>query len=571
MSEHQQIQQSRKPDSTFQKQATFTVQNPVSHPASIIQRARINPKSLTPADILQLQRTIGNRAVGRLLSEIRNTSKVQQVPIQRQIVSEEEKEPLQGMFGKESEEETCPSCKQRQEIQEEEETLQGKFETIQRLEPEDEEKLQMKSIIQRQEIPEEEEPLQRKMIGAIQCQEIPEEEPLQKKSENNTGMPDNLKASVESLSGIDMSDVRVHYNSSKPAEVGALAYTQGTNIHVAPGQERHLPHEAWHVVQQKQERVKPTMQLKDVAVNDDKELEHDADLMGGLIASNHPIPSNIINNGTGIKYQSNYNNKLRQYKLAYSDDHGQVALISKVPILKNNMATIWSVAQAFNINPIQLHRKLELMCDRKKQYIFFPTLQQHFVNAAHIIIKNEEKRLDKYQEDKKNEEISRRKELWGEKLVKYSDEVSKAQGQHDRELNNHVLKDAERHMKIHPEAKNSRMISIALDGGNNRIAEGYSSEIGGLFKRENGVVTPTSDDENARELAITLKKIAKREEWEVWNCAEPAAAYNSIKKGHHDIENLNFIAGGYYYDGWKRKSPCNNCKQWAKRNDEWLR
>ena len=114
-------------------------------------------------------------------------------------------------------------------------------------------------------VPKEEEPIQGKIIGTIQRQEIPEEEPLQKKSENNTGMPDNLKAGVESLSGIDMSDVRVHYNSSKPAEVGALAYTQGTNIHVAPGQERHLPHEAWHVVQQKQGRVRPTMQLKDVA------------------------------------------------------------------------------------------------------------------------------------------------------------------------------------------------------------------------------------------------------------------------------------------------------------------
>jgi hypothetical protein len=34
-------------------------------------------------------------------------------------------------------------------------------------------------------------------------------------------MPDNLKDSVENLSGID---VRVHYNSSKPAEVRALAY-----------------------------------------------------------------------------------------------------------------------------------------------------------------------------------------------------------------------------------------------------------------------------------------------------------------------------------------------------------
>ncbi len=44
---------------------------------------------------------------------------------------------------------------QRQEISEEEkEPLQGKFKTIQRLEPEEEEKFQMKSVVQRQESPE---------------------------------------------------------------------------------------------------------------------------------------------------------------------------------------------------------------------------------------------------------------------------------------------------------------------------------------------------------------------------------------------------------------------------------
>lgn len=286
MSEHQQMQQSKKPDSTFQKPATLTSQNPVSHPASIIQRARINPKSLTPADILQLQCTIGNRAVGRLLSEIRNPSKVQQIPIQRQTVPEEEKEPLQGMFERKTEDETCPSCLQRREISEDEEPIQGKFETIQQQAiPEEDEKLQMKSVVQRQEKPEEEEPLQGKIVEIIQRREIPEEEPLQPKSKNNTGMPDNLKAGVESLSGIDMSDVRVEFNSDKPSQVGALAYTQGTNIHVAPGQERHLPHEAWHVVQQKQGRVRPTMQLKNVAVNDNEELEKEADEIGESLNS----------------------------------------------------------------------------------------------------------------------------------------------------------------------------------------------------------------------------------------------------------------------------------------------
>ena len=133
---------------------------------------------------------------------------------------------------------------------EEEDTLQGKFEpTVQRVE-DDAEGVQMKSD--------------------TVCQQKP----------NNTGLPDNLKAGVESLSGFSMDDVKVHYNSSQPANVQALAYTQGTDIHVAPGQERHLPHEAWHVAQQLAGRVEPTTEVGGMPVNDNIDLEHEADVMG---------------------------------------------------------------------------------------------------------------------------------------------------------------------------------------------------------------------------------------------------------------------------------------------------
>ena len=116
-------------------------------------------------------------------------------------------------------------------------------------------------------------PLQRK---ATEEEEIP----VQKKV-NNTGLPDNLKSGVENLSGIAMDDVKVHYNSSEPAQMQAHAYAQGTDIHIGPGQEQHLPHETWHVVQQKQGRVKPTMQMKGkINVNDDAGLENEADVMG---------------------------------------------------------------------------------------------------------------------------------------------------------------------------------------------------------------------------------------------------------------------------------------------------
>ena len=99
--------------------------------------------------------------------------------------------------------------------------------------------------------------------------------------ENNTGLPDNLKTGMENLSGMSLDDVKVHRNSDQPAQLQAHAYAQGTDIHLGPGQEEHLPHEAWHVVQQKQGRVKPTVQLKGkVNINDDAGLEKEADVMG---------------------------------------------------------------------------------------------------------------------------------------------------------------------------------------------------------------------------------------------------------------------------------------------------
>lgn len=103
---------------------------------------------------------------------------------------------------------------------------------------------------------------------------------------NRTGLPDHLKAGVESLSGLSMDHVRVHYNSAMPAQLRAHAYAQGSDIHLAPGQNRHLPHEAWHVVQQAQGRVRAVAQMaRGVPVNDDPALEHEADVMGARAAS----------------------------------------------------------------------------------------------------------------------------------------------------------------------------------------------------------------------------------------------------------------------------------------------
>ncbi|PAV12990.1 hypothetical protein ASJ81_04490 [Methanosarcina spelaei] len=250
MHEHSQIQLSKNPESSPQRRSILTNQIHISSPADIIQRARINPKSLASADVLQLQRTIGNRAVRKLFTEIGLIpfKSKQEHPIQVQTISEEEKKLFQGKMAE------TVQCK---ETPEEGELLQEKF----------------KSRSEQEKFP--------------SCSAVP----IQMEKENHTGMPDNLKAGVEGLSGIDMSDVRVHYNSDKPTGVGALAYTQGVDIHVAPGQEKHLPHDAWHVVQQKQGRVKYDMQMKDTQISSDVYLEKEADLMGLKALQKSSLPT----------------------------------------------------------------------------------------------------------------------------------------------------------------------------------------------------------------------------------------------------------------------------------------
>lgn len=113
---------------------------------------------------------------------------------------------------------------------------------------------------------------------------VPVAGPIQRRAApgaaDRTGLPQGLKAGLESMSGLSMDAVRVHYRSPEPARIAAHAFARGTDIHLAPGQERHLPHEAWHVVQQAQGRVRPTVDMAGTAVNDDVGLEREADRMG---------------------------------------------------------------------------------------------------------------------------------------------------------------------------------------------------------------------------------------------------------------------------------------------------
>ena len=83
---------------------------------------------------------------------------------------------------------------------------------------------------------------------------------------------------IEALSGVSLDDVKVHFNSARPDNVTS-ASSQDREIHIAPGQERSLPHEAWRVAQQARGRVDPPRHKNDM-INDAEELQREADVMG---------------------------------------------------------------------------------------------------------------------------------------------------------------------------------------------------------------------------------------------------------------------------------------------------
>lgn len=102
---------------------------------------------------------------------------------------------------------------------------------------------------------------------------------------NNTGIPTKLKENFENFSGFSFDDVKVHYNSEKPAQLQALAYTQGNQVFIGAGQEKHLGHELGHVVQQKQGRVLPNKRYFGYEINCEKSLEYEASQFGNIANS----------------------------------------------------------------------------------------------------------------------------------------------------------------------------------------------------------------------------------------------------------------------------------------------
>ena len=109
-------------------------------------------------------------------------------------------------------------------------------------------------------------------------------------------LPAATQAQMGNAFDFDFSGVRVHEGGQASA-MGALAYTQGTDVHFAPGQydpgsgkgQELIGHELAHVVQQSEGRVATTTQFKGEGMNEDEGLEREADDLGARAARGEQV------------------------------------------------------------------------------------------------------------------------------------------------------------------------------------------------------------------------------------------------------------------------------------------
>lgn len=207
-----------------------------AHPATLIQRAKLNPNSLNTDDVLRLQQTIGNRAATQLLAG-RSGQRVQA----KLTIGE-------------------PGDKYEQEADRVAEQVVNQInapvsqragQNVQREEISEEEKeLQMKPMLQ----------LRSGKVGMIAAPEV--EASIQQARGGGQPLADSIREPMEQAFGADFSGVKVHTDTQSDQlnrAIQARAFTTGQDVFFRQGEynpgsrggQELLAHELTHVVQQK--------------------------------------------------------------------------------------------------------------------------------------------------------------------------------------------------------------------------------------------------------------------------------------------------------------------------------
>ncbi len=115
----------------------------------------------------------------------------------------------------------------------------------------------------------------------------------------NESLPEDLQENMENSFGQDFTNVHIQKHSQVAVDLNARAFTKGDLVHFAPGEfnpdsvkgQNLIGHEFTHVAQQRNGVVKPTSRTgKGLILNDDKELEREADIFGKKAVNGELVP-----------------------------------------------------------------------------------------------------------------------------------------------------------------------------------------------------------------------------------------------------------------------------------------
>jgi hypothetical protein len=142
-------------------------------------------------------------------------------------------------------------------------------------------------------------------VGEAEHTDTASADPTQRKKVRGGNLPDQLLTKMEGSFGADFSDVTIHERSSMAKDLNATAFTQGNEIHFAPGEfspestsgQEILSHELSHVIQGRQGRVKATHQEQGYEISDQRELEAEADTHAKIAPSGARISGHTPLNG----------------------------------------------------------------------------------------------------------------------------------------------------------------------------------------------------------------------------------------------------------------------------------
>lgn len=165
---------------------------------------------------------------------------------------------------------------------------------------------------------------------------------VQTSSTGGVPLPEEVRRKMERAFGADFSEVRIHEADSAATAVGAKAFTQGSEIHFAPGEYdpgstlglELLGHELAHVVQQAQGRVAATGERGGLPASDDSWLEHEADQMGARAARGQEVEGGRVEVSYGMSPMPQQAPVQRQKAPQPAPDAGAAAAEDRKPKLE---------------------------------------------------------------------------------------------------------------------------------------------------------------------------------------------------------------------------------------------